>query len=166
MHSPDTSLSSSLFMLSLADPSKYWQLILAQGVGMGVGQGLLLVPAYAIQAHHWKKRRSLAMGIVSTGTFTISLLLCTNSCAFDSGTSIGGIVYPIMLNQLFKSSAGFAWGVRASAFLTMALLFISNCVMTTRPPKSSSSTKPSGSELKMHAMNVLKDFPFMIAVYG
>ena len=54
-------------MLSLADPSKYWQLILSQGVGMGIGQGLLLVPAYAIQGHHWRKKRSMIMGIVSTG---------------------------------------------------------------------------------------------------
>lgn len=65
------SLDGSFFMLSLADPSKYWQLILAQGVGMGIGQGLLLVPAYTIQAHHWNKRRSMAMGIVSTGTVLV-----------------------------------------------------------------------------------------------
>lgn len=60
--------SWSLFMLSLADPNKYWQVILAQGVGMGIGQGFLLVPAYAIQSHWWQRRRSMAMGVVSTGT--------------------------------------------------------------------------------------------------
>ena len=55
-------------MLSLADTHNYYQLILSQGVGMGLGSGLLLVPALSIQAHHWRKRRALAMGIVLTGT--------------------------------------------------------------------------------------------------
>lgn len=54
-------------MLSLADPTKYYQLILSQGVGMGIGQGMLLVPALSIQAHYWRKRRAVAMGIVLTG---------------------------------------------------------------------------------------------------
>lgn len=54
-------------MLSLADPTKYYQLILSQGVGMGIGGGLILVPAVSVQAHHWLKRRALAMGIILTG---------------------------------------------------------------------------------------------------
>ena len=58
-------------MLSLADPRSYYQLILAQGVGMGIGSGLMLVPAISVQAHHWRVRRSLAMGIVMTGESSI-----------------------------------------------------------------------------------------------
>ena len=61
-------------MLSLADPTKYYQLVLAQGVGMGIGSGLMFVPTMSVQAHHWRAHRSLAMGIVMTGesshTFT------------------------------------------------------------------------------------------------
>jgi len=57
----------SLFMLSLADPTKYYQLVLAQGIGLGLGSGLIFSPALSIQAHHWKKRRAFAMGVVVTG---------------------------------------------------------------------------------------------------
>ena len=69
-----------------------------------------------------------------------------------------------MLNQLFKSSAGFAWGVRATAFLSMGLLFISNCVMTTRPPrdKAGAVTKP---DQKANLMKCLRDVPFMTCVF-
>ena len=60
----------SLFMVSLAHHDKYYQIYLSQGLGMGIGAGLLYVPAMAVQAHHWKSRRALAMGIVVTGNFT------------------------------------------------------------------------------------------------
>jgi hypothetical protein len=44
-------------MLSLADINHYYQLILSQGFGMGIGSGMLFMPALAIQAHHWRKNR-------------------------------------------------------------------------------------------------------------
>ncbi|EED79616.1 predicted protein [Postia placenta Mad-698-R] len=69
------------------------QLVLSQGVGLGVGSGMLLVPAQTVQSHHWEKRRSLAMGIVATGS------------------GFGGIIYPIMLNRLIHGPLGFAWGL-------------------------------------------------------
>lgn len=37
-----------------------------------------------------------------------------------SGSSCGGIVFPIMLNKIFERS-GFAWGVRAAAFLILGM---------------------------------------------
>ena len=54
-------------MLSLADTSKYYQVLLAQGIGRGIGGGMVLPPAVSVQAQHWKKRRSLAMGVTFTG---------------------------------------------------------------------------------------------------
>ena len=54
-------------MLSLAHVDRYYQIILSQGVGSGIGAGLIYVPSMAIQAHHWRSRRALAMGIVITG---------------------------------------------------------------------------------------------------
>jgi hypothetical protein len=45
----------------------YYQLFLYQGLGTGIGAGCLYVPALAIQAHHWRERRVLVMGIVVTG---------------------------------------------------------------------------------------------------
>lgn len=60
-------------MLSLADITSYYQLFLAQGLGVGIGIGFLFLPALAIQGHHWKKRRTLAMGIVLTGVLVLQL---------------------------------------------------------------------------------------------
>lgn len=64
-------------MLSLADPTKYYQLLLSQGIGVGIASGALLVPALSIQSHHWRRKRSLVMGIVLCG---IVHALTLNSC--------------------------------------------------------------------------------------
>ena len=57
-------------MVSIADHTKYYQLYLSQGLGMGIGAGLIYVPALAVQGHHWRARRALAMGIVVCGTYS------------------------------------------------------------------------------------------------
>jgi hypothetical protein len=63
-------------MVSIADRTKYWQIYLCQGLGIGIGAGLLYVPAMALQAHYWRDRRALAMGIVITGRQILSSLMC------------------------------------------------------------------------------------------
>lgn len=153
-------------MLSLADTSKYYQLLLSQGIGMGLGGGLVLVPAVSVQAHHWKKRRSLAMGITFTGTLHPMPIFISTQClhltTLCSGSSCGGIVFPIMLNQLLHSSAGFAGGTRATGFLVLGLLTIANCLMSTRLP----SAKTRGSRPKLNLREKLTDAPYMIAIAG
>lgn len=59
-------------MLSLADTGEYYQLILSQGLGVGLGCGLIFSPALSVQAHHWKRRRALAMGVVLSGPLSPS----------------------------------------------------------------------------------------------
>ncbi|TFY59369.1 hypothetical protein EVJ58_g5825 [Rhodofomes roseus] len=136
----------SLFMLSLANPRDYYQIILSQGIGMGIGSGFLLVPAISLQAQHWKKHRSLAMGIVL------------------AGSSCGGIVYPIVLNRLiYHSSAGFPWAVRATGFLTLGLLIIAGSIMTTRmPPKPSASDSSEWQKFRA----VLSDWAYITTLTG
>ena len=53
------------FMASLC--TTFWQIILAQGVCVGVGCGLVFLPSTAILSQYFDKRRSLAIGIASTG---------------------------------------------------------------------------------------------------
>lgn len=144
LHSPR--LHHSIFMLSLADPSKYYQLLLAQGIGMGVGGGFMLVPALSLQGHYWKKRRSMALGLV----------VCGSGC--------GGIVYPIMVNHLISSSSvGFAWGVRATGFLTLGLLAIAQLLMRTRMP----NRKDRGEQPpKPNIVEVLTAPSFVFTVLG
>ena len=79
-----------------------------------------------------------------------------------TGSSIGGIVYPIMLNNLLHGSAGFAWGVRASAFLTMGLLALANCLLSTRLQNATQRAGPPPINLK----EKLTDLPYMVAVVG
>ncbi|KAJ8690333.1 hypothetical protein PTI98_011764 [Pleurotus ostreatus] len=132
----------SLFMVSLAHTDTYYQVYLAQGLGLGIGAGILYIPALGVQAHHWKRHRGFAMGVVVTGS------------------SMGGIFFPIMLNQLFKSSkVGFEWGVRASAFLVLGILVIANLLISDNPSAKDDSEKPS---LK----NILTDVPYLLASFG
>lgn len=128
-------------MLSLADPSKYYQIFLSQGLGIGLGCGMMFLPALSVQAHHWSKYRAMAMGIVLTGT------------------SVGGIIFPIMHNQLFQGSAGFGWGVRASGFLILGLLIAANILLSTTLPPKHNVPKPKLSE-------VFGNVPYVIAAAG
>lgn len=57
-------------MLSIAHPDDYYQLFLSQAIGMGLGSGLIYIPSLAVQAHHWQKRRAMAIGVALTGNLS------------------------------------------------------------------------------------------------
>jgi hypothetical protein len=103
-------------MLSLAKPHQYYQIFLAQGIGMGIGMGLLFLPAISVTSHYFRQRRVAAMGVVLSG----KSLPCFHMHRADllAGSSLGAVIYSIMLNNLFNGSAGFAWGVRCAAQYT------------------------------------------------
>ncbi|EPS97880.1 hypothetical protein FOMPIDRAFT_1018031 [Fomitopsis schrenkii] len=136
--------ASSSSNVSWIGSLQYYQLVLAQGIGMGIGSGLMFVPTMSVQAHHWRVHRSLAMGIVMTGT------------------GIGGLIFPIMLNRLINGHTGFAWGVRATAFLNLGLLAVANSVMTTRLP----SAKQRGPGPKLDMKAILTDWPYLVFLLG
>jgi len=52
-----------------------------------------------------------------------------------SGSSLGGVCFPIMLRRLFDS-IGFGWAVRAAGFLIFGLIVIANFLVRSRlsPP--------------------------------
>ncbi|KAJ4478455.1 MFS general substrate transporter [Lentinula aciculospora] len=105
----------SLFMLSLAKPNHYYQVFLSQGLGAGLGGGLTYVPSIAITSHYFSTRRALAMTIIATGS------------------SLGAIIHPIMLNNTF-ARLGFHDAVCASTGLVAGLLLIACCLMRTNMP--------------------------------
>jgi len=78
----------------------------------------------------------------------------------NSGSSIGGVIFPIMLNRLFKSSAGFQWGVRASAFIVLGMLLFANLLMKPRP--HASTTKSPKVDLRQ----IMTDVPYLITVFS
>ena len=73
------------------------------------------------------------------------------------GSSIGGIIFPIMLNNLFDGEDGFKWGVRASAFFVLGVLVIVNLLITTQP-----ASRPLHSK-KPDISVILTDVPYMLA---
>ncbi|WWD17578.1 hypothetical protein CI109_102019 [Kwoniella shandongensis] len=82
-----------LMMTSLA--KVYWQYVLAHGIAVGVGMGIMFPPTVSTLSHHFgrSRYRSLAYGCQA------------------AGSSLGGIVFPIMARSLLPS-VGFAWTVR------------------------------------------------------
>jgi len=88
-----------LIMLSLS--TQYWQALLAQGFCVGVGAGLLFVPTVSLIPTWFSTHVGLAVGIAS------------------SGSSFGGVIYPIVLYRLI-SQVGFPWAVRCVGFIAMA----------------------------------------------
>ncbi|KJA21762.1 hypothetical protein HYPSUDRAFT_41606 [Hypholoma sublateritium FD-334 SS-4] len=134
----------SIFMLSLVQPHHYYQNILAQGVGMGLGMGLIFIPSLTVTSHYFRVKRSIAMGFVI------------------AGSSIGGVVYPILLNNIFAKASGFQWGVRAVAFMDLTFLVIANSIMRTRLPPKKAQEQDGRSAVK----SVLTDVPFIIYAVG
>jgi MFS family permease len=121
-------LPFGLMMTSLA--TKYWQLILAQGVVVGIAAGCLFVPSVALLPQYFREKRGFANGLAA------------------SGSSIGGVVYPIMFDQLEKK-VGFAWATRAIGFLTFGTIFISFSIMRIRiPPRE---------KRKLYQLSAFKD---------
>lgn len=67
--------------------SRYWQLILSQGIVQGLGNGLLFTPAVALVSTYFSKKRAFALGIAACGA------------------PVGGVVFPIVsLSTLLRSS--------------------------------------------------------------
>ncbi|KAF7349617.1 MFS general substrate transporter [Mycena sanguinolenta] len=132
--------SFSLFMLSLCKREQIYQIFLAQGVGLGLGAGMVYIPSVAVVSHHFKNRRALAMTIVA------------------SGSSLGATVHPIMLNNTFDS-LGFPNAVRASAGLITGLLIIACLLMHPRLPPA--TAHPS---IAKALPRFARDAPYVFAV--
>ncbi|KAH9934443.1 MFS general substrate transporter [Epithele typhae] len=106
-------LSFSLFMLSLAKPGQYYQILLSQGIGVGIGGGLIYLPSISIVSQYFQQNRAIAMTIVA------------------AGSSVGSVVHPVMLNNTLDR-LGFATAARANAGLVTGLLLIACPMMRLR----------------------------------
>lgn len=85
--------------------TKYWQLMLTQGIMTGLGGGLFFTPSLGLVGTYFNKKRALAIGIATTGN------------------SAGGIVYPVLVQQLLPK-LGFAWTSRVLGFLNLGILCV------------------------------------------
>jgi len=98
-------------MLSLC--TEYWQVLLSQAFCVGIGSGLLFTPTVSLLPTYFSTHMGLAVGIAS------------------SGSSLGGVIYPIVLYRLL-SQVGFPWAVRSLAFIALATFILPLAVMRVR----------------------------------
>jgi MFS family permease len=87
-------------VFATANATDYWQLVLAQGVCKGLGDGLVFCPTVALVATYFSTKRSLAMAVTA------------------SGGAIGGIIFPLIAQQMLPR-VGFAWTVRTMGFVIL-----------------------------------------------
>ncbi|OQE38915.1 hypothetical protein PENCOP_c007G08469 [Penicillium coprophilum] len=132
-----------MMMLSLAH--EYYAMFLSQGVCVGIGFGLLYVPAIALVSRSFTTRRAVALGVSS------------------SGAPVGGIIYTILFNQLI-SKVGFPWTVRVMAFLMLAL-FIAAAILLLGPDRRAVKVKPT-QRRSLIDLRALKDLPFWSFAIG
>lgn len=87
---------------------------------MGVLMALFMVPAMAAVSQYFDKHRAAALGVAV------------------SGSSIGGIVFPIALSRMLNgSSLGFGWSIRIIGFGVLPVLAFSCLTIKTRlPPRT------------------------------
>ncbi|THU77698.1 MFS general substrate transporter [Dendrothele bispora CBS 962.96] len=131
----------SLFMLSLAQPHHYYQNFLSQGLGLGLAMGMLFVPGLSVVSQYFQARRSTAMGGVL------------------AGSGVGGVIWPIILNHMFNTSAGFGWAVRTSGFITVVLLSLASILIKPRLPPRAPTQQPN-------MLYILRDTSYSICLAG
>lgn len=134
----------SYFMLSFAKPHQFYQVFLAQGLGVGLGMGLIYVPSISICFHYFKRRRALAIGIATLGG------------------AVGAIVQAISFNHLLNG-VGFAWAIRIFCFIFLVILVVANVSMRPRlPPRRLRRDNVPKPNIK----KVATDVPFLVAILG
>ncbi|KUI69371.1 putative transporter MCH4 [Cytospora mali] len=107
----------------MAECTQYWHFMLVVGLWGGTGAGILSTIGVAVIGKWFVRRRGLAMGIA----------LC--------GSSIGGIVMPLMLRKLLPS-LGWVWSIRILGFLiTAVLIFGSICLNHPLPEQPSEESE-------------------------
>ncbi|KAJ3542999.1 hypothetical protein NM208_g2232 [Fusarium decemcellulare] len=100
-------------LLSLCAENTYWQVMLTQGVCISIGSGIIFVPSVAVLTQYFDTRLSFAVGIAA------------------SGSSVGGVVYPIMFRNLVYR-LGFGWTTRITGFVALVGLLFANVALRLR----------------------------------
>lgn len=125
-------------MVSLS--TEYWHFFLAQGLLMPIGGSAVNTAAMSCLVTWFHRRRALVFGIMM------------------SGSSVGGIVLPIMLTRLI-ARVGFPWAIRAAALVFAVLLSVA-CV--TIRSRLAPATKPV--DMRLYVRGVRE--PAMLATVG
>jgi MFS family permease len=99
--------------------TQYWQLVLAQGICVGLGNGFLFCPCISTLSTYFSKRRALAIALGACGSAT------------------GGLVFPGMVRQLLPAQ-GFPAAMRAIGYVQLATFAVALVGLKPRiPPRKS-----------------------------
>ncbi|KAH6653061.1 major facilitator superfamily transporter [Truncatella angustata] len=102
-----------LMMTSLS--SEYYQFFLSQGIVAAAGSGAIFNAALSSVTTWFFKKRGMALGVVA------------------SGSSLGGVCLPIMMNHLIPK-LGFPWTMRIIAFMFLGMCGIASATIKSRLP--------------------------------
>jgi MFS family permease len=128
-----------LMMTSLA--SEYYQFFLAQGFVSAVGASAIFYAAMNGVGTWFFHKRATAFGVMA------------------SGSSLGGVVLPIMVTKLIPE-VGFPWAMRSAAFTLLGMLIIANVTIKSR-------LKPKPKPLViMEFIRPFKDITFLLVTLG
>ncbi|KAI9816983.1 MAG: hypothetical protein M1832_004967 [Thelocarpon impressellum] len=129
---------ATMFLVGVC--TEYWHFVIVWGVLGGFGTALIFTPAVACIGHYFCVRRATATGIAATGG------------------SLGGIVFPLMLESLIPK-IGFAWATRVLGFIFLLLTVIANALIRSRlPPNSRVSFRPD--------FKIFRDSSFVLTTLG
>ena len=105
------------FMTALA--TKYWEILLAQGLCTGLGMGIMFMPAVAVVGSYFQRKKSMALLTAAAGS-------CT-----------GSIIFPAVV-QYLTPQIGFLWAVNCSGFIMLLFAIAINLLLRPRlPPRKS-----------------------------
>ncbi|KAL9103247.1 MAG: hypothetical protein Q9163_001698 [Psora crenata] len=125
-------------------PIELWHFLLSFSLLCGVGTSLIFNPAVSSIAHFFLVKRAAATGLATTGG------------------SVGGIVFPLMLQRLFPL-VGYRWATRILALIFLFQLVVANLLIRSRlppPPKGS-----LGSNI-WPDWRIFKDITFVLTTVG
>ena len=129
--------------------SRYWQVLLAQGLCIGLGQGLIAVPSVAILPQYFVKHRALAVGVAV------------------SGSSLGGVIQPIVF-RILQPKIGFRWATRILGFVSLSTCLFSLAVMRVRqtPKRKRSLLEPGAFKEAPYALFCIAMFFGYVGFFG
>ena len=133
-------VGSILLVLScflMSECTQFWHFIIVFGILGGVGTSLVFTPSVSACGHWFFVKRGNATGIAA------------------AGGSVGGVVFPLMLQKLF-ASVGWAWALRIQGFVFLISLIFANLFIRSRlPPRPGGTVVPDFKILRSPALSLV-----------
>ncbi|KAL8751280.1 MAG: hypothetical protein Q9184_006123 [Pyrenodesmia sp. 2 TL-2023] len=118
---------------------QYWQFVLAQGLGTGVGMGLVFGAGAQVMMTYFTRHLGIATGIAS------------------AGGAVGGMVFPAICEKLI-GRIGFGWTMRVVALVVLVTLIPTNLIARERPGRRKAKPQMDWS--------AFTDVPYLLVMGG